>query len=69
MSIASLSDFKLYMREATTDLDATFQQALDSATAEVNSFLGMDAETDFGSGCSGCNAGGADDNGCHSEIG
>ena len=49
MSIASLADFKLYMREATTDLDLTFQQALDSATAEANNFLGMDAETDFGS--------------------
>lgn len=49
MSIATLADFKLYMRELTADLDATFQLALDSATAEVNAYLGMDAETDFGS--------------------
>ncbi len=49
MSIASLEEFKQYMRELSTDLDVTFQQALDSATAEVNNYLGMDAETDFGS--------------------
>lgn len=50
MSIATLTDFKQYVRELSADLDATFQQALDSATAEVNHFLGFDPETEFGSG-------------------
>lgn len=49
MSIASLSDFKLYMREATTDLDATFQQALDSASAEAIHYLGFDPVDSNGS--------------------
>lgn len=49
MSIATLADFKQYLRELTTDLDATFQMALDSATTECNNFLGFDAEDEFGS--------------------
>lgn len=50
MSIASLTEFKQFLRELTNDLDDTFQMALDSATAEVNHFLGFDAEDEFGSG-------------------
>ena len=49
MTIATLTDFKLYVRELTNDLDDAFTLALESATAECNNFLGMDAEADFGS--------------------
>lgn len=49
MTIATLAQFKDYVRELTTDLDDTFTLALESATSEVNAYLGMDAETDFGS--------------------
>lgn len=47
MSIASLEQFKDFLRELTTDLDSPFGLALDAATAEVNAFLGFDAEEEF----------------------
>ena len=50
MSIATLSDFKHYLRELTTDLDDPLQMALESATAECNHFVGFDIENEFGSG-------------------
>ena len=49
MSIATLTEFKEYIRELTNDLNSPLQAALDSATAEVNHFLGFDAEDEFGS--------------------
>lgn len=49
MSIATLSDFKHYLRELTTDLDNPFQLALDAATAEANAFVGFDIEDEYGS--------------------
>lgn len=50
MSIATIEDFKAYLRELTTDLDDPFQMALDSATAECNNFVGFDIEGEFGTG-------------------
>lgn len=49
MSIATLTDFKQYLRELTNDLDDAFTLALDSATAECNNFLGFDVEDEYGS--------------------
>lgn len=49
MSIATLTEFKEYIRELTNDLNSPLQGALDSATVEVNHFLGFDAEEQFGS--------------------
>lgn len=48
MSIADLATFKQYLRELTSDLDATLQMALDAATAEANSFVGFDIEDEYG---------------------
>lgn len=50
MSIATLTDFKAFLRELTGDLDSPFQMALDSATSECNHFLGFDVEDEFGTG-------------------
>lgn len=49
MSIATLADFKSYLRELTTDLDDPFQMALDSATAECDHFVGFDIAEEYGS--------------------
>jgi hypothetical protein len=40
MTIATLHQFKNYVRELTTDLDDTFELALESATSEVIHYLG-----------------------------
>ena len=42
MTIASLEQFKGYIRELENDLDPTLQLALESASAEVRHFLGFD---------------------------
>ena len=49
MTNASLSQFKAFVRELTNDLDSPFQLALESATAEVDSFLGFDVQLEYGS--------------------
>lgn len=47
MSIATLSQFREFVRELTSDLDSPFQLALDAATSEANGFLGFDVEAEF----------------------
>jgi len=46
MTIATLEQFKDYVRELTNDLDDTFTLALESASAEVRHYLGFDPEAD-----------------------
>lgn len=48
MTIATLEQFKSYVRELTNDLDATFELALESASAEVKHYLGFDPEAESG---------------------
>lgn len=48
MTIATLQEFKDYVRELTTDLDDTFTLALESASAEVRHYLGFDPEAESG---------------------
>ncbi|GAA3928640.1 head-tail connector protein [Luteimonas lutimaris] len=48
MTIATLQEFKDYVRELTNDLDGTFTLALESASAEVRHYLGFDPEADSG---------------------
>lgn len=50
MSIATLAQFREFVRELTSDLDMPFQLALDAATSEVNAFIGFDAEDEYASG-------------------
>lgn len=50
MSIVALATFKQFVRQLTADLDDPFQMALESATAEVNHFVGFDVMDEFGSG-------------------
>lgn len=45
MTIATLEQFKDYIRELSTDLDPTLELCLQSASAEVRHFLGFDPET------------------------
>lgn len=49
MTIATLEQFKDFIRELTTDLDNPCQLALESATAEANNYLGFIAEEEFSS--------------------
>lgn len=49
MTVVTLQQFKDFLREMTTDLDDPFELALEAATAEVNHFLGFDADAEFGS--------------------
>lgn len=49
MTIATLQELKDYLRELTNDLDDPLLMALESASAEVNHFLGFDTEDEFGS--------------------
>lgn len=46
MTIATLEQFKDYVRELTNDLDDTFTLALESASAEVRHYLGFDPEAE-----------------------
>lgn len=48
MTIATLQQFKDFVRELTNDLDDTFELTLESASAECNHYLGFEAED---SGC------------------
>jgi len=48
MTIATLEQFKDYVRELTNDLDAPFELALESASAEVRHYLGFDPEAESG---------------------
>lgn len=48
MTIATLEQFKDYIRELTNDLDDTFELALESASAEVRHYLGFDPEESGG---------------------
>lgn len=48
MTIATLQQFKDYVRELTNDLDDTFELALESASAECNHYLGFEAEDSGG---------------------
>ena len=45
MTIATLGQFKDYVRELSSDLDPAFQLALESASAEARHYLGFDPET------------------------
>ena len=47
MSIATLEQFKEFIRELSSDLDSPFQLALEAAGAEANSFCGFDLEAEF----------------------
>lgn len=47
MSIATLDQFKGFIREIADDLDLTFQLALQSATAEANAEVGFDIESEL----------------------
>lgn len=44
MTIATLEQFKDYIRELSTDLDPTLELCLQSASAEVRHYLGFDPE-------------------------
>lgn len=48
MTVATLEQFKNYVRELTSDLDVTFTLALESASAEVRHYLGFDPEDSGG---------------------
>lgn len=48
MTIATLEQFKSYARELSSDLDAAFTLALESASAEVRNYLGFDPEETSG---------------------
>jgi hypothetical protein len=47
MTIATLEQFKDFIRELSTDLDSPFQLALESASSEANNYLGFIAEEEF----------------------
>lgn len=47
MTIATLEQFKEFLRELSSDLDSPFQLALNAAGAEASSFVGFDLEEAF----------------------